>query len=242
MNIRESVNKYLEGVTSVEQLNRKVISESVGCSVYQVGRQAGDLVRAKKDSLNSLKASNKAKKSNSAKDKLSESSGFDLLIKELGKINKRLDSIESKVNKIKKDDWIDYNLNAPPRGTKIKVKITGEGIRVGYTENFDWGTYDHEHDREDVRVCNLWNDYQHDQAYSATMNIIEDKYPKSVDYDLSRSAGYNGICEDDEVYDLFNKMSSDYQNIMSSEKENYIIVSLSLFMKNILERQAKTDT
>lgn len=218
MNVRELVVKYLDSATSVEQLNRRVIADSVGCSIYQVSRQAGDLVRAKKECLNSRKPNGKPEKNSGSKEKVRNSNDFDLLMKELAKINKRLDSVESKINKINKDDWINYNGHIPPRGTKVKVKITGEGVKVGYSEDFDWGTYDAEYDREDARVYRLWSDYEHSKAYDFAMRVIEEKYPESVNYNLIGSAECNGISSDDEFYDLFQKIKSDYLDVISSEK------------------------
>lgn len=168
--LTEKLSEFINSYSGSEPITLKFVADSNGCSVDQVRRRVGDLVKAKKEAYKKPVKKSSAKKDNTPLPKIDGS----ILLK----IMNRLDKIESKLDSILSDEWIENTGDAPPEGRLCKVVYCNGRVATGVSDDLVWDTYDYECGAEKERVETELLDLCRGKAAALAVKDTEEKFPE----------------------------------------------------------------
>ncbi|TMS82501.1 hypothetical protein [Pseudoalteromonas sp. S554] len=190
--LTSKLEKFISDYQGDKPITLSLVAKSNGCSVDQVRRRAGELVKNKKKSFQS-----KAKPIESQKKQTAKSGSVseqDLLIK----IMSRLDKIESKLDSILSDEWIKNTGDAPPDDRLCKVRYGDGKVKTALAEHLDWetkeGFIDSMVDDLESKFMKDCDDDSFDKATSETYKL----YPEFKGYDLFFDGSWHYTFETEE--------------------------------------------
>lgn len=186
MEYRERIATYVQKQTNLNDLTRDAIALNVGCSVSQVTRQAGDIIKDKKAEL---KKPAKSKPVTTAKAVNDD---------QLGQILKRLDSIETKLNKLISDEWIANTGEAPPEGRAVKVKYFGGKVITAISHELDWTTYEREIEDRQNDLSDHFYSQCRNEAIELAGKLAEQAHPEFKDTNFDWCSDWNTSSSDSE--------------------------------------------
>lgn len=132
--LTEKLTHFVNSYNEEKPLTLQLVAKANDCSVDQVRRRVGDLVKAKKETFKKTVKKSALKKANNQNTKIDDS----ILIK----IMSRLDKIEGKLNSILSDEWIENTGDAPPEDRLCKA-VYGDGkIITALSKDLNWQTYE----------------------------------------------------------------------------------------------------
>lgn len=168
--LTKKLESFISGYKGSEAITLAFVARENNCSVDQVRRRVGDLVKAKKEGRkNMIKESTKKKVDDTA-------TTIDSSI--LIKIMNRLDKIESKLDSILSDEWIENTGDAPPDGRLCKVVYCNGKVVTGVSDELFWDNYDYECGAEKERVETELLDLCRGKAADFAEKDTEEKFPE----------------------------------------------------------------
>ena len=235
--LTKKLEEFISDYRGDKPITLSLVAESNGCSVDQVRRRAGELVKKKKKSFKS-----NAKPIESQKEQLAKKgtvSEQDILIK----IMSRLDKIESKLDSILSDEWIENTGDAPPDDRLCKVRYADGKVKTALSEHLDWETKE---GFIDSMVDDLETQFMKEcESKSFDMAVIETFkiFPEFKGHDLFFDGGWTYSFESEEdkrfrdaVYkrrelqekikcDIFNSGIEEYKKHRFEEPEDSLFIS-----------------
>lgn len=131
-----SLTEYVNKQTVVSALSYKAIAENNDCSVDQVRRRVGDVIKAKKELLQPKPKS----KSNTESE--SQNEVLKMILSKLSDIDKKVIGLEKKINRFNSEKWSESlgekTFRSVGHDTMVKVKLYDGTVTTGYAESFSW--------------------------------------------------------------------------------------------------------
>ncbi len=227
MEYKERIAAYVQKQTRLSDLTRDAIALSVGCSVSQVTRQAGDIIKDKKAELKKIAKSKPVTTAKAANDD------------KLDKILKRLDSIETKLNKLIADEWIVNTGDVPPDDRAVKVKYFGGKVITAISHELDWITYERELDNREEDLSNHFSLQCRNEAIELAGKLAEQAHPEFKETNFEWSSDWNTSSSDSEEVQAESKR---YWSAVRFFREKRDELAYELFMKGVDDYIAENVT
>lgn len=192
--LTKALEEFINGYSGSKPITLAMVAKANNCSVDQVRRRAGGLVKAKKETFkNPVKNPVKkpvVKKESEQNSKIDNS----ILIKIMG----RLDKMESKLDSILSDEWIKNTGDAPPDDRLCKVRYCDGRVKTALSEHLDWETREN---FVDSMIDDLESQFMKecdDNSFDISTSETYKLFPEFKGYDLFFEGGWTYSFESEE--------------------------------------------